>query len=207
LRTHPAPWRNLEIAAAALARGVDARDLRDPAAERRARRLTAVAVVVLVSLAFGAAAYAALGGRPIDHHYRYLMTYENTNGASFVLRVPLPADAEWQADWSTMGELAAAVEETAHGRVLRVEGRGNVSAAAWLHTWRDLPLTLTTEVLQGSTTPSALVGLETTGTPRGSFLNLTVQEVDPSFTTERFVQGDLAEGWSTLQIREEFAHA
>lgn len=186
---------------------MDPRDLRDPVAERRQGRLTLLAIAVIAVLALAVAGYAAYLQQPIDHHYTYAVSFSNQNGATYVLRVPLPADGEWQAKWAVLGNATASIEETAHGRVLALTGWGPVYAVARLDTWRDVPLVLTTEVLPLSNEARALVELNTTGQNAGAFLSISLREADPSFITERFLEGDLGEGWSTMPFRETLHHA
>ena len=184
---------------------MDAEDLRDPAAERRGRRLALIAVVAVVSLAAGAAGLAALANRPLDHHYRYSVEYTDANGAPYRLEVPLPADAEFAAGWTKLGNVTATVVDGPYGKWLRLDGRGNATAASYLDTWRDVPLTLTTENTAPPTGHRAILNFEPLS-PVTPFLRLSVREVDPTFTTERFVVGDLVSGVQMIDIREELDH-
>jgi hypothetical protein len=182
---------------------VDAKDLRDPEAERRGHRLMFIAVVVIVSLALGVAGYAGFTQRVSDHHYRYAFTFTNANNASYILLVPLPEDGELQANWATLGAMSARVEGSEYGTVLRVEGRGNVSGAAYLDTWRDVPIRLTTEGNDHQGRPAARVHLEGPGNAENAYLNLSIREVEPFWTTERFAQADVFDGWNAIAFREE----
>ncbi len=184
---------------------MDGKDLRDPLAERRARRLALVAVVVIVALASGAAGLAALAHRPLDHHYRYSVVYTDTNGAPYRLEVPVPADAEFAAGWTTLGNVTASIVDSPYGKWLRIDGRGDASAASYLDTWRDVPLTLTTENVEPPTGHRVILNY-TPVAPGTPFLRLSVREIDPTFTTERFVVGDLVGGVQMIDIREELDH-
>ena len=182
-----------------------AQDLRDPEAERRARRLVLATVVLVVALASGAAGFAAFANRPLDHHYRYSMVYTDTGDAPYRLEVPIPADGEFAAGWTTLGNVTASIVEGPYGKVLRFDGRGNASAASYLDTWRDVPLTLTTENVEPPTGHRVIVNF-TPVEAVAPFLRLSVREIDPTFTTERFAVGDLVSGVQMIDIREELDH-
>lgn len=186
---------------------MDREDLRDPASERRMRRVTAVAIAVLVALSLGAAGYAALSQHPADHHYRYSVTLSNPAHAALTVRVPLPSDAEWQGKWTTLGEGTAVVEESQFGRVLRLTTFANMSAAATLDTWRDVPLSLTTEGPDANAAPQARIEMHATGPAPGTFVKVAMRESDPTWYTNRTVDGDLFEGWNTFAVRETMDHA
>lgn len=183
------------------------KDLRDPASEKRQRRYIIAAVVAVVVLAVATAGFAALQGRPADHHYRYEFSYTNPVWGPFVLKVPLPKDAEFQANWTFIGNATATVEETSLGRVLTLSGTGNVSAASYLDTWRDVPITYSTESSDVNGHPAAWVYYNSSGLTGAPHLNMSVREIDPVWTTEHFAIGDLVQGWSALAVREEIAHA
>jgi hypothetical protein len=45
--------------------------------------------------------------------------------------------------------------------------------------------------------------LEGPGTAENAYLNLSIREVEPFWTTERFAQADVFDGWNAIALREE----
>ena len=182
-------------------------DLRNREEELRSKRLVAVAVLVVVVLALAVIQFVVSEPGAFNKHYRYEMAYTNDVIGQFELRLPLPMDGELERNITTLGNVTAVIETTSYGRVLRVVGSGNFSAAGLLSTFRDLPIKLSTESKDFQGRDAAWVYFNSTALVGNPHINLTMREDNQSWTTEHFVNGDLVHGWSAIAIREEIEHA
>jgi len=178
-------------------------DLRDPARDRKTMRWALVAVAVVLSLAVGAATLSALDKRPADHSYVFYASYGNTNGVPYTLLLPLPQDGDIRAAWRFLGNGTAAVESSTYGPVLRIAAHGNITVSANISSWRDLPATFTTEGSSAGGRTAARLYLNATVPPASSFVRISFTKVDPTWTLTRSVDGDVFEGWNTVEIRED----
>ncbi len=180
---------------------MDAKDLRDPARERRRNRLRLAAVVAVAALALSAAALAAVANRPLDHHYVFTASYTSDNGVPYTLRLPLPGDGELRGNWALLGNATAVEEASPYGTVLKISAWSNISVTARLNTWRDLPLTFTTEGLDDSGQLGVRARLDSSPPANRPVLKISFAESDPAWNTTRVAEGDLLQGWNTFRIR------
>jgi hypothetical protein len=173
-----------------------------PGLERRGgrRRLSVVGAVVVVALTV--AGTAAVLNRPIDHHYLYRLEYASANGAPFDLILPLPADPDLQSACRFLGNGTAVPEASPYGRAWHVKAAGNISVACRLDTWKDLPITLSTEGNSVNARPSARAYLDSRGLATLPTVVLQAMKTDSTWTLVRDGTGDLFEGWNALELRQ-----
>jgi hypothetical protein len=177
-------------------------DKRDAAAERRFGRRATIAVFAVAALAVSAAGLAAVSNRPNDHRYLFTATYGNQNGVPFTLLLALPGEPEIQAQWRILGNATAEVATSLYGGVLRVSASSNISVVAQLATWKDLNIDFTTQGMNDGGRPAVRVDLDSAGVSLGSTMRLMFSKTDPQWTVERAVNGDLVEGWNTVEVHE-----
>jgi hypothetical protein len=178
-------------------------DLRDPEADRRRARRRVFSVMVVVAAVVAVATVAAALNRTSDKSYLYTVEIRSSTLTPFEALVPLPSDPEFQAACRFQGNnLTVAHELSMYGDVLHVRGTAPVAIACRLSSWKDLPISLTTEGMSVNGLPAARAFLDSGGHAADSTIQLQITKTDPTWTLSRDGSGDFFEGWNTRELRQ-----
>ncbi len=176
---------------------------RDPAADARWTRRGFITFGAVAASALIVAAGVLVASRAPDHEYTYILTFTEDAGHPYTLLLPLPADGQVDSACRFLGNQSAPARDgSTYGEVLRVEGVGDLSVMCTLPTFEPLSLAFSTEGHSARGQLAVRVFLNASGFAQHPTVDLSYREAGPQWTTTRYVQGNLEEGWTTIEIRE-----
>jgi len=175
---------------------------RDPVADARRARRGFVTFGALAAAALVVAAAILVASRGPEFEYTYTLTFTEDAGHPYTLLLPLPADREVGAACRYLGNGTPARDTSPYGAVLRVQATGDLSLVCSLRTFEPKALSFTTEGFSARGLPAARVFLNASGFAHHPVLDLAFREAGKQWTTTRFLQGDLVDGWTAVEVRE-----
>ncbi len=175
---------------------------RDPAADARRTRRGFLLFGAVAAAGLLLAASVLLASREPDLDYTYTLTFTEDAGHPYTLLLPLPQGAAVSDACRYLGNGTHVREDSPYGEVMRVESTGDSALRCSLSTFEPSPLHFTTEGSSAGGRAAVRIFMNTSGTGHHPAIDLAFRELGKQWTTTRYVQGDLFDGWTTIEVRE-----
>lgn len=175
---------------------------RDPVADARRSKRAFMTLAAVIAATLVVAAAVLVASRQPDLAYNYTLTFTQEGGYPYTLLLPVPADPDVDAACRYLGNATPVREPSAYGEVLRVESTGDMSLVCALETFEPQPLRFSTEGHSSAGRPAVRIFLNASGLARHPVVDLSFREAGQQWTTTRYVQGDLNEGWTAIEVRQ-----
>jgi hypothetical protein len=175
---------------------------RDPVADARRSRRGFIVLGAVLGAVLVVAAAVLVATRTPDLEYTYTLRFTEDGGHPHTLLLPLPSDARLAERCRYLGNGTPVEEDSAYGRVLRVDATGDLALTCSLLTFEPLPVAFSTAGSSAGGQPAARVFLDAGGAALHPVVDISFRESGKVWNTTKYVQGDLFEGWTTLEVRE-----